>query len=60
VSFCPTGGISATNAHEFLTLNNVLCVGGSWLVPKDALARQDWGAITQLAVQAKTLNRARN
>ncbi len=49
VVFCPTGGIHAGNAHEFLALSNVACVGGSWLVPTDALARGDWGAITSLA-----------
>jgi 2-dehydro-3-deoxyphosphogluconate aldolase/(4S)-4-hydroxy-2-oxoglutarate aldolase len=60
VSFCPTGGISAANAHEFLSLSNVLCVGGSWLVPGEALRQRNWDAITQLAAQAKTLNSSRN
>jgi 2-dehydro-3-deoxyphosphogluconate aldolase/(4S)-4-hydroxy-2-oxoglutarate aldolase len=49
VRFCPTGGISAGNAAEFLALPNVACVGGSWLVPSDALAQGDWARITQLA-----------
>ncbi len=49
VRFCPTGGISAGNAAEFLALPNVACVGGSWLVPADALAQGDWARITQLA-----------
>lgn len=49
VLFCPTGGIHAGNAHEFLALPNVACVGGSWLVPADALARGDWNGITELA-----------
>ena len=49
VRFCPTGGISTGNAAEFLALPNVACVGGSWLVPSDALAQGDWARITQLA-----------
>ena len=52
VKFCPTGGISLQNARDFLALPNVLCVGGSWLVPADALARGDWARITTLAREA--------
>jgi 2-dehydro-3-deoxyphosphogluconate aldolase / (4S)-4-hydroxy-2-oxoglutarate aldolase len=52
VKFCPTGGVSVANAHEFLSLPNVVCVGGSWLVPNDALASGDWARITALAAQA--------
>jgi 2-dehydro-3-deoxyphosphogluconate aldolase/(4S)-4-hydroxy-2-oxoglutarate aldolase len=52
VKFCPTGGISLQNAPEFLALPNVLCVGGSWLVPADALAQGDWARITMLAREA--------
>jgi 2-dehydro-3-deoxyphosphogluconate aldolase/(4S)-4-hydroxy-2-oxoglutarate aldolase len=55
VKFCPTGGISLQNAPEFLALPNVLCVGGSWLVPADALAQGDWARITTLARQALAL-----
>ena len=55
VKFCPTGGISLQNAPEFLALPNVLCVGGSWLVPADALAQSDWPRITTLARQAVAL-----
>jgi len=55
VIFCPTGGIHAGNAQEFLAQPNVVCVGGSWLVPADALARGDWGAITSLARAACAL-----
>ena len=58
VRFCPTGGISAANAAEFLCLPNVVCVGGSWLVSADALERGDWGRITELARQAKALPRS--
>ena len=49
VSFCPTGGVTLHNAPELLALPNVLCVGGSWLVPGDAIAQGDWARITQLA-----------
>lgn len=49
VKFCPTGGITLANAPEFLVLPNVVCVGGSWLVPADALAFGDWARVTQLA-----------
>jgi 2-dehydro-3-deoxyphosphogluconate aldolase/(4S)-4-hydroxy-2-oxoglutarate aldolase len=49
VKFCPTGGITLQNAAEFLALPNVVCVGGSWLVPADALAQGDWDRITGLA-----------
>ncbi|MBZ0221665.1 MAG: bifunctional 4-hydroxy-2-oxoglutarate aldolase/2-dehydro-3-deoxy-phosphogluconate aldolase [Dokdonella sp.] len=53
--FCPTGGISAASAGEFLALGNVACVGGSWLTPKDRLAAGDWQAIEQLARAAAQL-----
>jgi 2-dehydro-3-deoxyphosphogluconate aldolase / (4S)-4-hydroxy-2-oxoglutarate aldolase len=49
VQFCPTGGVSEGNAKEFLALTNVVCVGGSWLTPADALAAGDWARITALA-----------
>jgi 2-dehydro-3-deoxyphosphogluconate aldolase/(4S)-4-hydroxy-2-oxoglutarate aldolase len=55
VKFCPTGGITAANAAEFLGLANVVCVGGSWLTPADAVARGDWPRITQLAREAVAL-----
>ncbi len=55
VTFCPTGGITAETAPDFLALPNVACVGGSWLVPKAALATGDWGQITALAKEASTL-----
>jgi len=55
VKFCPTGGISLANAGEFLALKNVVCVGGSWLVPPQALELGDWGLITSLALQASRL-----
>jgi len=57
VKFCPTGGITAANAREFLALPNVACVGGSWLTPADALAAQDFTRITRLAQEAAGLPR---
>ena len=58
VRFCPTGGVTPQNAKEFLSLSNVACVGGSWLVPADALAQGDWFRIEALAREASQLNRA--
>jgi 2-dehydro-3-deoxyphosphogluconate aldolase/(4S)-4-hydroxy-2-oxoglutarate aldolase len=55
IRFCPTGGISLANAPEFLALPNVACVGGSWLTPKDAVAKGDWNRITELARAASQL-----
>lgn len=55
VKFCPTGGVSLKNAREYLSLPNILCVGGSWVAPKDALLRGDWALITSLAAEAKAL-----
>jgi 2-dehydro-3-deoxyphosphogluconate aldolase/(4S)-4-hydroxy-2-oxoglutarate aldolase len=55
VRFCPTGGISPGNAREFLALNNVVCVGGSWLVPVEAMEQGDWRRITALAREAVAL-----
>jgi 2-dehydro-3-deoxyphosphogluconate aldolase/(4S)-4-hydroxy-2-oxoglutarate aldolase len=57
VSFCPTGGISLKLAPDYLALKTVLCVGGSWVAPKEAMARGDWAAITQLAQEAASLKR---
>jgi 2-dehydro-3-deoxyphosphogluconate aldolase / (4S)-4-hydroxy-2-oxoglutarate aldolase len=53
--FCPTGGIDAVKARAYLTLPNVLCVGGSWVAPKKALAAADWPRITSLARAAAAL-----
>jgi 2-dehydro-3-deoxyphosphogluconate aldolase / (4S)-4-hydroxy-2-oxoglutarate aldolase len=57
VKFCPTGGVTQQNAHELLNLPNVACVGGSWLVPADALAQGDWARIEALAREASQLPR---
>jgi len=53
--FCPTGGVSAANAGEYLALPNVACVGGSWVAPPEAVRAGDWDRITQLARQAASL-----
>ena len=55
VRFCPTGGITAATAAEFLAQPNVVCVGGSWLTPPDAVAAGDWNRITALARAASQL-----
>lgn len=55
IRFCPTGGISLASAPEFLSLPNVLCVGGSWLTPADKLKAGDWAGIEALAREAKAL-----
>lgn len=53
--FCPTGGITLQNAPSYLALKNVLCVGGSWLVPMDALGARDWPRIGALARAAAAI-----
>ena len=55
VSFCPTGGITAASAPDYLALANVKVVGGSWLTPPDALASADWPRIERLAREAASL-----
>jgi 2-dehydro-3-deoxyphosphogluconate aldolase/(4S)-4-hydroxy-2-oxoglutarate aldolase len=55
VAFCPTGGVTAETAREFLALPNVKVCGGSWLTPADAIAAGDWGRITRLAREAQAL-----
>lgn len=55
--FCPTGGITRQNASEFLALPNVLCVGGSWVVPNAVVLAKDWAAIELLARDAASLAR---
>lgn len=52
VVFCPTGGITAESFRDFLALDNVLCVGGSWVTPKSAVEADDWATITRLAAEA--------
>jgi 2-dehydro-3-deoxyphosphogluconate aldolase/(4S)-4-hydroxy-2-oxoglutarate aldolase len=57
--FCPTGGIDADKAPEYLALANVVCVGGSWMLPKDAIVAGDWETVETLAAQAAALSRVR-
>ena len=52
VSFCPTGGVNLKNAEAYLSLPNVLCVGGSWMMDKDAIKQKDWLLIERLAAEA--------
>jgi 2-dehydro-3-deoxyphosphogluconate aldolase/(4S)-4-hydroxy-2-oxoglutarate aldolase len=54
-TFCPTGGITPTNARDFLALPNVACVGGTWIVPTDAIEKGDWARVTRLAKEAGEL-----
>lgn len=58
VAFCPTGGIDARSAGDYLALANVRVVGGSWLTPADAVAAGDWSRIAGLARDAAALPRA--
>ncbi|CCF20528.1 KHG/KDPG aldolase [Includes: 4-hydroxy-2-oxoglutarate aldolase; 2-dehydro-3-deoxy-phosphogluconate aldolase] [Pseudorhizobium banfieldiae] len=53
--FCPTGGISLKNAKDYLSLPNVVCVGGSWVAPKELVAAGDWAGITRLASEAAAI-----
>lgn len=55
IAFCPTGGIHAGNASDYLALDNVVCVGGSWVAPKEAVEAGDWDAIRKLAEAAAKL-----
>jgi 2-dehydro-3-deoxyphosphogluconate aldolase/(4S)-4-hydroxy-2-oxoglutarate aldolase len=55
IHFCPTGGITPQNAKDFLSLSQVVCVGGSWLVPAEALAQKDFSKIQALAKEAANL-----
>ena len=57
VKFCPTGGVTLQNAPEFLALPNVVCVGGSWIVPAEAMVKGEWDKITQLAKDTQALRK---
>jgi 2-dehydro-3-deoxyphosphogluconate aldolase/(4S)-4-hydroxy-2-oxoglutarate aldolase len=57
VKFCPTGGVSLKSAANYLSLSNTLCVGGSWVAPKDLIMAKDWAGITMLAAEAAKLPR---
>lgn len=57
VTFCPTGGIHPGNCQDYLRLDNVVCIGGSWVVPTDAIESKNWNTIRQLAQEAVRLAR---
>lgn len=54
--FCPTGGITVDSARDYLSLPNVMCVGGSWLAPREMVEARNWGAIEALARAATALH----
>ncbi|GMB94794.1 2-keto-3-deoxy-6-phosphogluconate aldolase [Helicobacter heilmannii] len=58
VYFCPTGGISLENMGTYLKLPNVLCVGGSWLAPKELVQAKEWVQITQIAQKSEAAARS--
>jgi 2-dehydro-3-deoxyphosphogluconate aldolase/(4S)-4-hydroxy-2-oxoglutarate aldolase len=53
--FCPTGGVTIESAPQYLALPNVICVGGTWVCPRDAIKSGDWGMIERLAREAAGL-----
>ncbi|GHR36327.1 ketohydroxyglutarate aldolase [Helicobacter pylori] len=55
VKFCPTGGISIDNMRSYLNLENVLCVGGSWLTPKNLIQNKEWDKITEICKRSLAL-----
>ncbi len=55
VKFCPTGGISIDNMHSYLNLEDVLCVGGSWLTPKNLIQNKEWDKITEICKRSLAL-----
>lgn len=55
IKFCPTGGLDPVKAKTYLALPNVICVGGSWMMPADSLASGDWARIEALAREASAL-----
>jgi len=56
ITFCPTGGLSAEKAPQYLSLPNVACVGGSWVAPANLIAKGDWDGISELARKAVLLS----
>ncbi len=57
IHFCPTGGIGANNAKDYLGLPNVICVGGSWVAPDEMVKAGDWAGIEALAREASKLRK---
>ena len=58
ITFCPTGGIDLEKAKQYLALPNVICVGGSWIMPAEAIANRDFARIEALARDAAALRKA--
>ena len=58
IKFCPTGGVTAKNANDYLSLPNVICVGGSWVAPDDLVKAGKWDAIEALAREAAALRKS--
>ena len=59
VKFMPTGGINAVNVKDYLAVPEIVACGGTWIVPKDALAANDWDAIRRLAAEAAAIAKGR-
>ena len=59
VTFMPTGGINLANVSDYLAVPEIICCGGTWVVPKDALAAGDWATIEKLAADAAAITRSR-
>ena len=59
VKFMPTGGINLSNLKDYLAVPEIVACGGTWIVPKDALASNDWDAIEKLAADAAALVKGR-
>lgn len=57
IRFCPTGGVTAKTAPDYLALANVMCVGGSWMAPQSVIDTRDWGSIAKLAREAAGLRK---
>ncbi|MCG7518770.1 bifunctional 4-hydroxy-2-oxoglutarate aldolase/2-dehydro-3-deoxy-phosphogluconate aldolase [Ruegeria sp. Ofav3-42] len=55
ITFCPTGGVSPSNARDYLSLSNVVCAGGSWVAPKQMVVEGNWAGIETLAHEASKL-----
>ena len=53
IKFCPTGGITSVNASAYVNLKNVVCVGGSWVAPKELISSKQWDKIEELAKEVK-------
>jgi 2-dehydro-3-deoxyphosphogluconate aldolase/(4S)-4-hydroxy-2-oxoglutarate aldolase len=59
IRFCPTGGITAKTAPDYLALGNVMCVGGSWMAPQAMIDARDWSGIAKLAREAANLRKGK-